>query len=1017
MRVSFQGWGGDAYPAETPQYEEDHPYLHDEPDYEPGSGEYNFFFGNGQLHVSPHHDHDELRGHANVGADSTGPVAVGQVSVEQGRATWTVDGNVSLRALSKALKDYTKQVGWKWHGLTSIDGQPIDDQFAPRASFYFAERDGHVYLAEKAEHLRTYSSRTHRIILAGRTAYVDRPLLRHAGLREWAEDSGFRLVAEYPGGSDMNDLLYQHEDLEQWNLGDSSAKPTPTNKEDLGTFACPNCGRKFPNFADYVDHRNSEGRLDEQLPEDASKFPELPDMDKTLPAHYHERFPVVSPLASWKEAARVPAFDDYADFWRLKDDKGLRHYAAYCGGQPCAFASVRPNGDGVADVVMVASSLPGRGYGTALLHALQNHFSTLRTSSVSSSGARLLQRCGFTRVAGQNWKWAAGQQPKDILEQPVPFVYDVDGDTIDFGQPGQRTSDVTPTQAPTFTPGGIVEGYYEPGGTITITTDTNMPYSLRHFHDLFYSLHPQMEIVNVQKQNADGSTQKLAATEVGNYVRTLALADPAAWQAYKALAAEGSEVSVVGGAVRDALLQKPSKDIDLLARNLSPDRVAHILDKLPGKLVKKTDENGNEVTTTGKDFGVFRYKYKGYEVEIALPRTEKSTGDRRKDFEVNVDHTLPLEDDLLRRDFTANAMAVRLDDGKLVDPYGGAKDIEQRVLRTVHPASFEEDPTRLVRALVASSRHGLTPTEQTRAEMTANAHRLDKEARERIKVELDKLFASDNPAGAMRLAQDTGVLKHIFPEVAHYWDYNQRNPHHKFTLGEHHLNVLEGVQEQTKDPVLRLAAFLHDVGKPGSRWTKCHECGHVQSDHDVERCENCGGTDLRGHFYRGPNGEGADHAVLGADLATDRLRALKYPTAVIKRVGHIITHHMFPAFSSARGARKFIHNVGDEHADDLLTLRYADQRGKGQTDEELAARTSVDQQRGLVEQARSTQAPTSQSALSVNGNDLVQMGAPQGPEIGKILRLLTNDVIEEPALNDRAMLMQRAQEYVNAIPS
>jgi hypothetical protein len=119
MRVSFQGWGGDAYPAETPQYEEDHPYLHDEPDYEPGSGEYNFFFGNGQLHVSPHHDHDELRGHANVGADSTGPVAVGQVSVEQGRATWTVDGNVSLRALSKALKDYTKQVGWKWHGLTS----------------------------------------------------------------------------------------------------------------------------------------------------------------------------------------------------------------------------------------------------------------------------------------------------------------------------------------------------------------------------------------------------------------------------------------------------------------------------------------------------------------------------------------------------------------------------------------------------------------------------------------------------------------------------------------------------------------------------------------------------------------------------------------------------------------------------------------------------------------------------------------------------------------------------------
>jgi tRNA nucleotidyltransferase (CCA-adding enzyme) len=979
MFVSFQGWGGDAYPASTPQYEEDHAYLHDEPDYEPGSAEYNWFYGNGQLHVSPHHEHDELRGHANVGGDHTGPMALGRVSVDRGRATWSVDGNTSLRAVHKALKDYTKRVGWKWHGLTSMDGQPVDDSFAPKASFYFASQADHVFLSEDSRRLSKYG-KVHRIVLAGTSAFVERPLLRHDGLREWAKDAGFRLVAEYPGGSDMNDLLYNNEDLETFNLGDSAQQTVPTNRQGVGNFACPNCGRSFPHFDAYVKHRHEEGKMtDDQVVEDG-KFPELPDMDKTLPAHYHERYPVVSPLASWKEAARIPAFDDYADFWGLRTDEGLRHYAAFRGGQPCAFASVREDGT----IVMVASSLPGRGYGSALLRELQVHFATLRTSSVSESGALLLSRNGFVRVAGQNWKWAAGQQPKDMLEQPVPFVYDVDGDTIDFGQPGQRTSDVQPAQAATFTPGGIVEGYYEPGGTISITTDTNMPYSLRHFHDLFYALHPQMEIVTVQKTNQDGSTTKLAAQDVGGYLKTLSLADPAVWNAYKALEAADGKVYTVGGAVRDALLQKQPKDIDLMVTGVPPAQVEHILNKLPGK-----------VDLTGKDFGVFRYRYKGHEVEIALPRTERSTGDRRVDFDVSVDHKLPVESDLLRRDFTANAMAVDLTSGELVDPYGGAKDIEQHVLRTVHPSSFEEDPTRILRALVASSRHGLVPNEQTRHEMSGNAHRLDKESRERIQAELDKLFKSDNPTGAIRLAQDTGILKHIFPEVAHNFDFDQNNHHHNYKLGDHLLNVLDGVAAESTDPDLRLAALLHDVGKPASRWDDP--------------------TTGQSHYYRGPNGEGADHAVVGADLVASRMHALKYPVSRIKRVHHLVTHHMFPAFNSPKGARKFIQRVGDEHADDLLTLRYADQRGKGQSDEEVAARTSVDTQRGLVEQARSAQAPTSQSQLSVNGNDLIQMGMKPGPEIGRVLRQLTDDVVEQPELNDRTQLLNRAKEYVNAI--
>jgi hypothetical protein len=120
-KISEPGAFGDAYPAETPQYQNDlgSRYQHDPAEFEPGSGEYKFFYGNGQLHVSPFHEHDELRGHADVPPDHTGPVSVGYVSVDRGRANWQVSGNVALRGFARVLKDYTKQVGF------SIQTQPI----------------------------------------------------------------------------------------------------------------------------------------------------------------------------------------------------------------------------------------------------------------------------------------------------------------------------------------------------------------------------------------------------------------------------------------------------------------------------------------------------------------------------------------------------------------------------------------------------------------------------------------------------------------------------------------------------------------------------------------------------------------------------------------------------------------------------------------------------------------------------------------------------------------------------
>jgi tRNA nucleotidyltransferase (CCA-adding enzyme) len=966
--------GADPYPAEEPQAAEDRnvrdffnlPAMHDEVT-EPGSGEYQFFYGNGQLHVSPFHDHDELRSHAGVPSDHTGPVSLGFVTVDRGRATWHTSGNVSVRGVYRILKDYTKQVGWQWGGLTDLDGEPINDDFGPKKSMQMIDNE---------------TGERHTFIVQGKTANPA-PWMTLEHLREIAKS--FR-IAEYPGGGNMNDQMTNYwpggEHLDQYNLGDNSGDfpEVEADEKPTGTFRCPECAKVFNRWGEYLLHRKSEES--HEAPVEDGKFPPLPNMDLTLPQKFFDRRPYVMPLASIKDAERYDEFTDWADFLGLRE-AGTRYYGAFLQGSSRGLAAVRTDHDDPTKASITYLGGNDNGTRTALLVALQTHYASVEGPEEYSTDA---QRVGFVRTAS-GVRWAAGQQPKDMIDRPIPFIYDVQEDKLTVGHPGQRTTDVMIPGK--FTPGGIVEGEYEPGGKVHIHSLTTMPYSARHLWDLWYWSYPHMEITGIELHDNAGNVTKIAShkmstVEVGQYIKTLAMTDPAAWNAYQALRKAGGHTYVVGGAVRDALMQKEPKDIDLMVTGVPPEKVQQVLDALPGR-----------VDLTGKNFGVYRYNTKGHEVEIALPRTETSTGDRRVNFDVRVDHQLPVEDDLLRRDFTINSMAVSLDDGRLVDPYGGAEDIEARRLHTTHPSSFQEDPTRLARALVMAGRYGLQPDERTRQEIKENAHRLSLESPDAVQPILDKLFSSNDPARAIRLAHDTGLLGHIFPEVEQHWNYDQNNPHHNYPLGEHLLNVLENTSRQSSDPDLRVAALLHDIGKPASRWD------------DPE-------TGIS-HYYRGPNGEGDDHHTVGANMAEPRLRALRWPVARINRIQHLIEHHMFPSFSSAKGARKFLHRVGDEHADDLLTLRYADQHGKGQTPAELAARTSVDQMRGLVEQSRFVQAPTSQSALAINGNDILALGVKPGPEIGRILRQLTDDVVEDPHLNDPTVLKQRAQEYVNAL--
>jgi tRNA nucleotidyltransferase/poly(A) polymerase len=590
----------------------------------------------------------------------------------------------------------------------------------------------------------------------------------------------------------------------------------------------------------------------------------------------------------------------------------------------------------------------------------------------------------MVNVNRQRWHYAAGGEPKDMIEAAIPFIYDIRQDKLELGYPGTTTHDISGQ----FLPGGLVEGYYEPGGKLIVQTISSWPFSFRHLADLWYSVAPQMQITSLEQLEQDGTQTKLAAEgeDVGSYIRTITAADPAAHAAWKALEGAGGRVYTVGGAVRDALLGKVPNDVDLMVGGLSPAEVHYTLSQLPGR-----------VDETGKRFGVFRYKPPGSQadVEVALPRTSQYDSGRRGEGKITVDPELPVEKDLERRDFTANSMAVDLNDGSLIDPYGGAHDITRGVLRTTHPNSFREDPTRLVRALTAHGRFGLVPDERTRHEMEAHGHLLRGESPDALNKTIDKLFKSGNPAGAIRLGQETGVLSHLFPEVAENWDYDQQNPHHKYPLGEHLMHVLDNTSRINSDPDVRMAALYHDVGKPASAWT------------DPQTGE--------AHYYFSPEHGGQNHEDVGAKMVEDRMRSLNYPVARINRVRDLVQHHMFAPFSSDKGARTFLNRVGP-HADDLLDIREADQSGKGQSPEEMAARTSADKMRQLVENSRAAQAPTNLSTLNVNGTDLINMGLRPGPAIGQILNQLMEQVLENPQTNDRETLLNSAQQLVSQQP-
>ncbi|MFO8059797.1 MAG: HD domain-containing protein, partial [Bacillota bacterium] len=372
----------------------------------------------------------------------------------------------------------------------------------------------------------------------------------------------------------------------------------------------------------------------------------------------------------------------------------------------------------------------------------------------------------------------------------------------------------------------------------------------------------------------------------------------------------------------------------------------------------------------------------GRSVEVTTFRTEGEYSDHRHPDWVRFAERL--EDDLSRRDFTFNAMALDRG-GRLVDPFDGVADLARRLIRTVgEPRErFNEDGLRMMRAVRFCAQLGFSIDEPVIESARDNARLLRGVSAERIRGELDRLLLSEDAAVGVRLLHETRLLEQFWPELTEGVGVEQ-NYHHAHTVWEHSLAALQSMAGQRGTGlVLRLAALLHDVAKP--------------------RCLSTGEGGSR-HFY--------NHQVVGAAVARRMLKRLKYDNRTVDRVVHLVRHHMalhhYPDMKDS-AIRRLINRVGVENMDDLIKLRIADREGSGTKHTPLSRGTMHLLRR--IERVLAEDSAFSLGDLAVNGNDVMRVaGIEPGPAVGKILNRLLDEVLEDPAMNTRPALEERIRE-------
>jgi len=439
---------------------------------------------------------------------------------------------------------------------------------------------------------------------------------------------------------------------------------------------------------------------------------------------------------------------------------------------------------------------------------------------------------------------------------------------------------------------------------------------------------------------------------------------------YRALEENNFEAYFVGGSVRNLILKRTIKDWDLTT-NATPEQIL------------KAFPNGfydNEFGTVGVPVKIGK---EDHVVEITTYRTETSYKDNRHPESVSWGKTLA--EDLSRRDFTINAIALKIgekDVFELIDPYDGEKDLQKKILRAVGDPNlrFKEDALRLLRAVRIATELGFTIDKKTWEKIIEDSLLIEHISAERIKAELLRILASDNPYEGIMLLKDSGLLGFILPELLEGIGVSQVRPgrHHTTDVFTH--NILSLKFCPSKNPLVRFATLLHDAGKP--KVAARDEEGYVI-------------------FH--------NHEVAGARIAEKICDRLKFSKKEKEKVVMLIRWHMFSVNENQTDAaiRRFIRKIGVNNVKEMMDLRVADRLGGGtQTAESWRLKLFKEKIEGQLKPA-----PFSINDMAIDGNDVMRiLNIKPGPAIGKILNQLFVEADEDLSKNNKEFLEKRIKE-------
>ena len=436
------------------------------------------------------------------------------------------------------------------------------------------------------------------------------------------------------------------------------------------------------------------------------------------------------------------------------------------------------------------------------------------------------------------------------------------------------------------------------------------------------------------------------------------------------LRAAGYEAYLVGGCVRDLIVGKEPKDWDITT-NALPEQIQAVF---PDSFYE--NDYGTVGVKTGSEDSKLAI------VEVTPYRTESAYSDKRRPDAVTFGASL-LED-LARRDFTINAIALDDDKGHLIDPYEGQKDIKDKLVRAVGDASlrFNEDALRMLRAVrfVAELEFGIDGA--TAAAISQNSEHLSHVSRERVRDELTRILNSSQPMSALVLANQLGILKYINADLIRGVGVEQ-NQAHSYDVFEHLMRTMQHAADKDWPFDIRLAALFHDISKPETR-----------------RKNERGEWTFHGH------------EVVGSRVTKKILERMKFPAKTIEKVVKLVRWHMFFSDTGTitiSAVRRMIVNVGKDNIWDLMNIRICDRVGTGRPKENPYR---LRKYKSMIEEA--LRDPVSVGMLKTDGKRIMDVThVTPGPKIGHILNALLEEVLEDPKKNTEEYLDKRAMELIS----